>query len=184
EGGAANFGASVALSSAGSSALIGGPRDNIEVGAVWAFTRSGSTWTQQGSKLTVTAESSDAKLGSSVALSSAGSTALFGGAGDYNRTGAAWVFVATPPTATTEAASAVAQTSATANGTVNPNGFEVSDCHFEYGPTTAYGLSAPCAQSPGSGTSPVAVSAALESLSENAGYHFRVVATSANGTNV
>ena len=89
-----------------------------------------------------------------------------------------------PPTVVTEPASAVAQTSATANGTVNPNGFEVSDCHFEYGPTTAYGLSAPCAQSPGSGTSPVAVSAALESLSENAGYHFRVVATSANGTNV
>src|SRR5207249_3073729 len=70
ESGAAKFGSSVALSAAGSSALIGGPRDNIEVGAVWAFTRSGSTWTQQGSKLTVTAESSDAKLGSSVALSS------------------------------------------------------------------------------------------------------------------
>src|SRR5439155_19851838 len=142
EGGAANFGASVALSSAGSSALIGGPRDNIEAGAAWAFTRSGGTWTQQGSKLTVTAESSDAKLGSSVALSSAGSTALFGGAGDYNRTGAAWVFVATPPTATTEAASSVTGNAATLHASVNPNGSEVSECKFEYGTTLSYGSSA------------------------------------------
>jgi hypothetical protein len=89
-----------------------------------------------------------------------------------------------PPTVTTEAALPVAQTSATANGKVNPNGFLVSDCHFEYGPTTAYGKSAPCTQSPGSGTTPVAVSAALESLAENTTYHFRISATSVNGTNV
>jgi hypothetical protein len=89
-----------------------------------------------------------------------------------------------PPSVTTEAASAVAQTSATLNAKVNPNGFLVTDCHFEYGPSTAYGQSAPCTPPPGSGTTPVPVSAALESLAENTTYHFRISATSANGTNV
>jgi hypothetical protein len=86
-----------------------------------------------------------------------------------------------PPTVVTEPASAVAQTSATAHGTVNPNGSQVSECAFEYGPTEAYGSSAACSSLPGSGNSPVAVSAALESLAEGATYHFRIVATSALG---
>jgi hypothetical protein len=86
------------------------------------------------------------------------------------------------PTVVTEAASAVAQTSGTLHATVNPNGFEVSACRFEYGTNTAYGSSTPCTPAPGSGTSAVAVSAALESLGENTTYHFRIVATNANGT--
>jgi hypothetical protein len=86
-----------------------------------------------------------------------------------------------PPSVITEPAS-FAQTSATLNATVNPNGFQVSDCHFEYGPNTAYGSSAPCTPPPGSGTMPVAVSAALESLAENTTYHFRVSATNVGGT--
>ena len=46
------FGYSVALSSeAGEYALIGGPSDNGRAGAAWVFLRSGTTWTQQGSKL-------------------------------------------------------------------------------------------------------------------------------------
>ena len=40
----------------------------------------------------------------------------------------------------TEPASSVTQTSATLNATVNPNGQTVSDCHFEYGTTTSYGV--------------------------------------------
>ena len=42
----------MALSADGNTALIGGPGDNSYVGAAWVFTRSGSTWTQQGAKLT------------------------------------------------------------------------------------------------------------------------------------
>jgi phosphodiesterase/alkaline phosphatase D-like protein len=91
---------------------------------------------------------------------------------------------ATTPTVVSEAASAVAQTSATLHATVNPNGFEVSACRFEYGTTTSYGASAPCVPPPGSGTSAVAVSAALESLGENTTYHFRIVATNAGGTSL
>jgi hypothetical protein len=86
------------------------------------------------------------------------------------------------PTVVTEAASAVAQTSATLHATVNPDGFEVSACRFEYGTMTSYGSSGPCTPAPGSGTSAVAVSAALESLGESTTYHFRIVATNANGT--
>ena len=48
ESGAGKFGYSVALSADGNTALIGGPDDNGNVGAAWVFTRSGSTWTQQG----------------------------------------------------------------------------------------------------------------------------------------
>src|SRR5438105_4920970 len=96
-------------------------------------------------------------------------------------TGADQMFTTTAPIVVTGAASSVTQTSATVNATVNPNGVLVSACRFEYGPTIAYGQSAPCAQSPGSGTSPVAVSAALESLGEGTTYHFRIAATDANG---
>ena len=86
-----------------------------------------------------------------------------------------------PPVVVTAAASSPTQTSATLNGTVNPNGGTVSDCHFEYGTSTSYGSSIPCSSLPGSGESPVAVSAALGGLSANTTYHFRAVATNAGG---
>jgi streptogramin lyase len=86
------------------------------------------------------------------------------------------------PTVRTQAASSITQTSATLNGTVNPNGWEVGACKFDYGPTTGYGSSAPCTPSPGSGESSVAVSASIGGLSANSEYHFRIVATNANGT--
>ena len=86
------FGWSVALSSDGNTALIGGPEDNGKVGAAWVFTRSGATWVQQGSKLTGSGESGKARFGWSVALSSDGDTALIGGLDDNGVAGAAWVF--------------------------------------------------------------------------------------------
>ena len=83
------------------------------------------------------------------------------------------------PTVETTAASALTQTTATLNATVNPNGGEVSECKFEYGTTEAYGSTASCASLPGSGTSPVAVSAAVTGLTANTTYHFRISATNA-----
>ncbi len=81
----------VALSADGNTALVSDPEDNIE-GAVWVFTRSGTTWTQQGPKLVGTGAVGDAVQGDSLALSGDGNTALVGGWGDDHEMGAAWVF--------------------------------------------------------------------------------------------
>ena len=86
------FGWSVALSGDGTTALIGGPGDNDRVGAAWVYTRSGSTWTQQGPKLTGSGESGTGEFGWSAALSGDGNTALIGGRSDNGGAGAAWVF--------------------------------------------------------------------------------------------
>jgi hypothetical protein len=59
---------------------------------VWVFTRSGGTWTQQGSKLVGTGADGAASQGSAVALSADGNTAIVGGYGDKSLAGAAWVF--------------------------------------------------------------------------------------------
>jgi hypothetical protein len=92
EAGGGAFGRSVALSSDGSMAMIGAPFDTGHIGAAWVFARSGSTWTQQGEKLTGGGEAGDGLLGSSVALSAGGETALVGGEADDGGVGAAWVF--------------------------------------------------------------------------------------------
>ena len=95
--GAANQGMSVSLSADGNTAIEGGYFDNYGPGATWVFTRSGTTWNQQGSKLVGTgAVGSFAGQGLSMSLSADGSTAIEGGSGDNNNHGAAWVFV--PPT--------------------------------------------------------------------------------------
>jgi hypothetical protein len=178
------FGRGLALSSNGNTAVIGGLGDNGTVGAAWVFTRSGEAWTQQ-QKLTGKGEIGKGQFGASVALSSEASTALVGGPLDNGGTGGGWVFASplpNPPTVATGEATAVTQTSATLNASVNPNGFEVTECAFEYGTTTAYGSSVPCSSTPGSGTSPVPVSAPITGLGPNTTYHFRIVARNANGT--
>ncbi len=183
EVGEGQLGSSVALSANGDTLLTGGPTDNGGAGAVWVFTHSGATWSQVGSKLTGSVEVGEGLFGSSVALSSEGNTALIGGSGDNKNVGAAWVFVNNSPTVETKAASAVTQTTATLNASVNPDGAEVSKCELEYGTNAEY-KSTPvsCSSLPGNGTSAVAVSAPLTGLTANTEYHFRISATSANGT--
>jgi hypothetical protein len=95
---------------------------------------------------------------------------------------AAFTATKSKPTVLTEPAGAVMATSAVLHATVNPNGQSVTACEFEYGPTTGYGASAPCSSLPGSGTTPVAVSATVSGLSTNTTYHFRILATNATGT--
>ncbi len=85
-------GFSVALSADGNTALIGGPYDNNLLGALWVFKRNGTIWSQQGGKLTATGNSGAASIGSSVALSGDGLTALAGGFYDNSNIGASWVF--------------------------------------------------------------------------------------------
>jgi hypothetical protein len=90
--GVPGFGTSVALSADGNTAAIGGSNDSQASGAVWIFTRSGSTWTQQGPKLRARGERGQGFFGCSVALSADGNAALFGACSDSNNAGAAWVF--------------------------------------------------------------------------------------------
>src|SRR5262249_22483592 len=69
ESGRGEFGGAVALSGAGDAALIGAHLDDGSAGAAWSFARAGSTWMQQGSKLTGGGEVDSAEFGDSVALS-------------------------------------------------------------------------------------------------------------------
>jgi hypothetical protein len=84
-------GNSVALSSDGNTAVVGGPQDNLGTGAAWVYTRSAGVWTQQGSKLVGTGAVGASWQGWSVALSSDGNTAVVGGPYD-GAAGAAWVY--------------------------------------------------------------------------------------------
>lgn len=85
-----------------------------------------------------------------------------------------------PPTVVTGSATSVGPTSATLNGTVDPNG-RATTWHFEYGTSTSYGSRTPD-KSAGSGGSAVDVSAALSGLARGRLHHYRLVATSDAGT--
>jgi uncharacterized delta-60 repeat protein len=90
---------------------------------------------------------------------------------------------ATPaPTVVTGQPSNVTSDGATFNGTVNPNGSQVTDCHFDYGPSPTYGNRVACSPSPGAGTSAVAVSATLSGLGSGKTWNYRLVATGPGGT--
>ena len=88
----ANQGLSVAISADGTTAVVGGPSDNSNVGAAWVFTRSGGVWSQQGAKLVANDSFGAAFDGVSVAIAADGNTAILGGPRDNNNVGAAWVF--------------------------------------------------------------------------------------------
>jgi DNA-binding beta-propeller fold protein YncE len=85
------------------------------------------------------------------------------------------------------AVSDLTPTSVTLQGSVTPEGREVSSCEFEYGTSTSYGKTAPCETNParplGEGTEPVPVKAKLSDLPSGTTYHYRLVASSAIGTN-
>src|SRR6185437_5062506 len=84
------------------------------------------------------------------------------------------------PVAVVRHATSVMQTSATLNGTVNPAG-QATSYVFEYGTTAAYGAQTPTAGA-GSGTKATVVSATIGALTPNTTYHYRLAATSVNGT--
>jgi hypothetical protein len=109
------LGRSVALSADGSTAIVGGPYDNLNpsfsigentagpTGAAWIYTLSDGVWTQRGSKLvgvgTPVGVPADQNEGWSVALSANGDTAIVGAPGPFvgwqvftQIPGAVWVF--------------------------------------------------------------------------------------------
>ena len=114
EVGSGEFGASVALSVEGTTmtALIGAPGDNERIGAAWVFTRTGTTWTQQGAKLVAKSgeETGAGEFGFSVALlAKEGTTALIGAPSDKEQIGAAWAFTRSGTTWSQQGAKLVAK---------------------------------------------------------------------------
>jgi len=88
-----------------------------------------------------------------------------------------------PPTVTTEQAQDLAPTHATLTGLINPEGLETT-YYFEYGTTTAYGISLPSTQDADAGS---AEGAEIEQhpiygLHPGTTYHYRIVATNPVGT--
>jgi hypothetical protein len=174
----------VAVSADGRQVLVGSGGDVPRRETALAFVRAGSEWAQESTVALPGDGVGPSSFGLNAALSSAGDTALIGGPSDNGAAGAAWVFskqVLPPPTVLTGVASGLMQTSAALSGTVNPNGQEVFNCHFEVGPTASYGSNAPCSTLPGAGESPVGVSASAKGLTPNTTYHYRLAAAGGGG---
>lgn len=85
------FGASVALSADGGTALVGAPALDKFTGAAYVFTRSGGMYTQSDSMIDPGGKQYD-QFGISVALSADGTTALIGANGRQSLPGAAYLF--------------------------------------------------------------------------------------------
>ena len=75
------FGFSVSLSSNGAVALIGAPNTDAPKGAAYVFARIGGVWIPQQKLQVIQPVPFSARFGSSVSLSSDGSTALIGAQG-------------------------------------------------------------------------------------------------------
>ena len=88
---------------------------------------------------------------------------------------------ASAPTAATGAAGGVFTTTATLAGSINANGADTT-VTFQYGLTTSYGSTVTAAQSPVTGETDVAVSAAVSGLTPGTTYHYRVVGQNFQGT--
>jgi len=67
-------------------------------------------------------------------------------------------------------------------GFINPHNSQITDCHFDYGPTTAYGHSTACQQDPGAVNQSTVITVDLTGLTPGAVYHFRISATNQAGT--
>jgi hypothetical protein len=87
------------------------------------------------------------------------------------------------PVLTAGEAQSVTRTTATLPGTVNPEGLETS-YSYQYGTSTSYGGNAPSIQgvNAGSGTEPVPAPIGISGLVPATTYHYRLVATNADGT--
>jgi hypothetical protein len=87
---------------------------------------------------------------------------------------------AASPTVSTVAATSVGQTAATLRADVNPHGAATTYA-FQYGTTTAYGAQT-AGRSAGSGTRATRVTFRLTGLTPGVRYHYRVLASNADGT--
>jgi hypothetical protein len=85
------------------------------------------------------------------------------------------------PAITTSPATAITGTTATLNGSVNPEGLATT-AYFQWGTSSSFG-STTSSQSIGSGTTSVTITANLTGLTAGTTYYFRVVGTNSTATN-
>jgi hypothetical protein len=104
---------------------------------------------------------------------------LYASAGNRIATFGPLVTVADVSTGT---ATDVVDTAATLHGSLDPVGIETTECRFEWGTTTAYGNSAPCAEGDAFNAAQE-VSAELTGLSAATTYHYRLVVANGEGEN-
>ncbi len=106
--------------------------------------------------------------------------------------GKVYVFGTATPSVAVATPANVTKTSATLQGTVNPNGAPVTSCQFEYEasapapelPIATFANSVPCDLTPaqiGSGSNPVAVTADVGNLQAGDLYHVRLTVTNSEG---
>lgn len=105
--------------------------------------------------------------------------------------GSPQAFTMLPPLApdvTTGSATEITRTTATLGGTVNAHGGPITDCHFEYTTSADFeasgftkATSINCLTKP-NGTSNIAVSAKVASLTAGTSYRYRVLATNNSGS--
>jgi hypothetical protein len=87
------------------------------------------------------------------------------------------------PDVSSEAPTSVTTTSGTMNGSINPDGI-ATKYQFEYGTSTSYGSLTPSTPGTvGSDSTTHHLTATLTGLEPSSTYHYRIVATNANGTN-
>jgi hypothetical protein len=113
-----------------------------------------------------------------VVAKSAGGTVV-GGDASF-QTPAGCVRGVSRPSAVTEAATSVTETTATLNGILGPNACRTT-YYFQYGPTTRYGKST-MHHHLGAATGTFPIAAGIDGLARATVYHFRLVAKSDGGT--
>jgi hypothetical protein len=85
-------------------------------------------------------------------------------------------------TVITAPASSVTATTATLNGVVDPNGSQITACHFTVTPAPPHPAQETCSPTPATGSTPVLVSASLTGLAHATTFSVRISATSVQGT--
>ncbi len=158
--------------------------------ATATVTVANTTTAYTGKPITATAITVPARLplsftynGSAIAPTNTGTYTVIATVTNPNYTGSGTgtlTITPLPPIPATGAATLLTTTGATLNGTVDPQG-SVTNASFQYGTTTAYGLTASVA-TPLSGSTAQSVSASISGLVPGTVYHYRVVGSSAGGT--
>ncbi|MEP7014476.1 MAG: hypothetical protein ABI925_03465 [Verrucomicrobiota bacterium] len=102
-----------------------------------------------------------------------------GNDGRLVRNASLWL-LSNKPVVTSRAASGVTSVAAVLNATVDPE-FVATTAFFQWGTTAAYGQTTPN-QNIGAGDTTLSLTANISGLQPNTVYHFRIVASNANGT--